>query len=327
MKLTNKISVLILLLLSLAMLSSCLERASRQEGQMSESGSQVTTSNTENQDPQDSDALSEIEEAFNAALAAIVALDDETITKLENAYRAQSGYPLCLNEFTAEPGDRLGGTFCYGHFDGCIVVFSPTNLTVVSSVTVAGEVFSYGSSFILEAYHDGVFYPLSEAYEKGFVTKEEVALVAERHRTIMRYNGLAVSSEKPAEFKLEMPSEELQQRFVKEYLAYQHALYPTHYDLENPPDVAIEYWYGSFGDIHFLFVYDPLKWYSHAEVIEYIAGHRFHYSSSHIMLVWVDGEFRSIKEAYEQNLITEEMVATIANIRNGSDGRYPIKLR
>ena len=128
-------------------------------------------------------------------------------------------------------------------------------------------------------------------------------------------------------FKLEMPSEELQQRFVKEYLAYQHALYPTHYDLENPPDVAIEYWYGSFGDIHFLFVYDPLKLYSQAEVIEYIAGHRFHYSSSHTMRVWVDGEFWSIKEAYEQNLITEEMVATIANIRNGSDGRHPIKLR
>ena len=304
MKLTNKISALILLLLSLAMLSSCLERASRQEGQMSESGSQVTTSNTENQDPQDSDALSEIEEAFNEALAAIVALDDETITKLENAYRAQYGYPLCLNEFTAEPGDRLGGTFCYGHFDGCIVVFSPTNLTVVSSVTVAGEVFSYGSSFILEAYHDGVFYPLSEAYEKGFVTKEEVALVAERHRTIMRYNGLAVSSEKPAEFKLEMPSEELLRQIEQDFSSGEDV-----YNVKN--------YYGNYnGSIPVMFLMPENGAIRSVEV----AGSYIHYNGGNSIWVWKDGDFYSLDEAYELKLLTKDDIAMIAYFHNS--GKY-----
>ena len=122
------------------------------------------------------------------------------------------------------------------------------------------------------------------------------------------------------EFVLETPSEELQARFVEEYVAYQK------YDPEDHPTVAIERWYGSFGDIHFLFVSDGNLDYHQAHFTDVIAESVFEYPTSQRIMVWVDGQFLTIKKAYEQNLITKEMVATIANIRNGSAG-HSIKMQ
>jgi ribosomal protein S19 len=42
-------------------------------------------------------------------------------------------------------------------------------------------------------------------------------------------------------------------------------------------------------------------------------------------MVWVNGQFLSIETAYKQNLITKNMVETIANIHNGTKGN-PIKV-
>lgn len=122
------------------------------------------------------------------------------------------------------------------------------------------------------------------------------------------------------EFVLETPSEELQERFVEEYIAYQK------YDPEDHPTVAIERWYGSFGDIHFLFIYHEGWIYHTAHFTDIVADSVFEYPTSQRIKVWVDGQFLSIEDAYEQNLITKEMVATIADIRNGIGGPS-IKMR
>ena len=120
-------------------------------------------------------------------------------------------------------------------------------------------------------------------------------------------------------YVLEMPSEELQDRFVKEYVAYQN------YDSENHPTVAIELWYGSFDDIHFVFVYDGDLLYTQAIWTDTVAGCSFTYRNGHAIKVWVNEQFLSIKEAYEQNLITADMIKVIESIHNGSAGS-PIKM-
>ncbi len=451
MKLTNKITAIILLLLSLTLLSSCLQRASGSQGETGEGNRETeqkhaTTSNTKTEEPAVLGVSPEVEDAFTKALAAIISLDNETMAELEDAYQTQYGYPLALNDVIAEPGDLLGGTFCYGKFDECIVIFSPTMLTVVSSKTIADEVFSYGSSFALYGYHDGMFYSLEEAYEKGFLTKDEVAIAAECHRTIGRYNGLRAYYEKAIsalippeedtrksiveafsdggssiewisldnkeqfasphlrsygdfngctvllmtlqsedkntqiiadssfeysygnqikvwvkgqflnivdaygqkfitkdmvanisdihnnskylsmndnanqEFKLKMPSQELQERFVDEYVAYRD------YDPEDNPTVAIESWYGSFGDIHFLFVFDGQIDYSQAYWTDNVAESSFAYADGQSILVWVNKQFLTMKQAYEQDLITVDMIKTIENVHEGIDGSPIIML-
>ncbi len=120
-------------------------------------------------------------------------------------------------------------------------------------------------------------------------------------------------------YVLEMPSEELQDRFVKEYVAYHN------YDSENHPTVAIELWYGSFDDIHFVFVYDGDLLYTQAIWTDTVAGCSFTYRDGHAIKVWVNEQFLSIKKAYEQNLITADMIKVIESIHNGSAGS-PIKM-
>ena len=54
-------------------------------------------------------------------------------------------------------------------------------------------------------------------------------------------------------------------------------------------------------------------------------SHAAGYSHAHRIMVWVNGQFLHIKDAYDQNLITKNMVETIANIHNGTKGK-PIKV-
>ena len=126
------------------------------------------------------------------------------------------------------------------------------------------------------------------------------------------------------QFVLEMPSKELQERFVNEYKAFMAQQYGDAY--QNPSFVIeIEYWYGSFGDIHFLYINDGNLDYTFLPVTDYVADSVFGYSHAHRIMVWVNGQFLHIKDAYEQNLITKNMVETIANIHNGAKGK-PIKV-
>jgi hypothetical protein len=116
------------------------------------------------------------------------------------------------------------------------------------------------------------------------------------------------------EFKLEMPSQELQERFIDEYVAYRD------YDPEDNPIVAIESWYGSFGDIHFLFVFDGQIDYSQAYWTDNVAESSFAYADGQSILVWVNKQFLTMKQAYEQDLITVDMIKTIENVYKGIDG-------
>lgn len=188
MKLTNKIITLILLLLSFSMLFSCSIKDPEK--------TQITESNDNKTPPVSVSVPPEVEDAFNNAIASIVMLDEKMTEQLKNDYQAQYGYPLSLNVTYAKPGDHLAGTFCYGNFSDCVVIFNPSMLTVSTTKTIAGETFVYGSSFSILGYHEGVFYPLDEAYENRYITKEEVAAAAERHKTIMEYNDVRFLYEK-----------------------------------------------------------------------------------------------------------------------------------
>lgn len=122
-------------------------------------------------------------------------------------------------------------------------------------------------------------------------------------------------------FKLETPSKALQERFVKEYVEFQS------YDPDKHPTVAIESWYGSFGDVHFLLVFDAGISYTQALWTDYVAESSFSYPDGQSILVWINKQFLTIKEAYEQSLITADMIKTIENIHNGSEGSPIILLK
>lgn len=109
------------------------------------------------------------------------------------------------------------------------------------------------------------------------------------------------------EYKLEKPSRELQKQFVEEYSTY-------YYGNKYSTSVSIRYWLGSFGDISFLYVFDKNIFYEQKEQTDIVADYKFAYSNSQSIIVWIDGNFLSIENAYEQELITKEMVEKIAEV-------------
>ncbi len=141
----------------------------------------------------------DLKEAFLEAYAALNWLDEEVIEQLNQDYSKQMGDAAWLGGLSpnVKPGEAslLGGTHCYGVFEDCIVILVPTIMNAIGSGTVAGERFTYPTLFHLYGYHDGVFYSLREAYEKGYISQEEVALAAERHRAVWRYHLLLTRGE------------------------------------------------------------------------------------------------------------------------------------
>ena len=110
------------------------------------------------------------------------------------------------------------------------------------------------------------------------------------------------------EYKLEKPSEELQNKFVEEYIAYKN------YDPNNHPTVAIEYWLGSYGDVGFMLMYDSGTPLPGSPFRELVADSKFEYPYGQSIVVWANKQFLSLEEAWEKVLITTKMIAKIAEV-------------
>ena len=116
------------------------------------------------------------------------------------------------------------------------------------------------------------------------------------------------------EYSIEMPSEELQDRFINEF----KIKYPYVEDI-----VRIKSWLGSYGDIHFLFVYQGAG--PEMEMTVYVADSKFVYPNSNSIKVWARGQILPIKDAYEKNIITKDMVEKIADVYAKGDYIKKIK--
>lgn len=115
-------------------------------------------------------------------------LSDEMKAEIAEAYADESS--LLLTEegwFTvADIGKPDAGKLQYlGTYNGYDVLFQKGQLTVVSSMTVAGYTISCNSAFSLRAYKDGNFHDLQLIYDEGKLTKEDIAAI---HRMYRQYN-------------------------------------------------------------------------------------------------------------------------------------------
>ncbi len=86
---------------------------------------------------------------------------------------------------------------------------------------------------------------------------------------------------------------------------------------DDVKNAKIEYWLGSYGDIHFLFIMCGA--YPQEEWVDNVAGYEFNYPDYQPIEVWVNGQFLYIKDAYEKNMITKDMVAKIADVYKHRD--------
>ncbi len=257
----------------------------------------------------------DIKTAFLEAYASIVQLDRETREELEEAHLNQYGYELSLEFSHSDPGERLGTT-CYGVFEDCIVIFYPTQLTVITEKNIAGSRFSHGSSFVLLGYHDGVFYPLEEAYEKGFITKEEVAAAAECERKIGRYNGLLATLHK-AELSLQLPEEATKEKIEDAFR--QKGISLPWMDLRDESNFTTEH-LRSYGDLDGCTVLVQVDPQGEGRTIS-IADRYYHSRSELTLWGYYKGVLYPLEEAYEKGYISQFNVG-VASCRHSDVENY-----
>lgn len=116
-------------------------------------------------------AVEELEAAFKKNLieGTSFELSADTVEKLWAGAKPQRNYP------------RNGGYIYYGTFNDCVVWFAAGNTHAITDFELAGSRFYFTSGCTFTVCRDGKLIQLQEAYEQGFISAEDIAIVAERH--------------------------------------------------------------------------------------------------------------------------------------------------
>ena len=155
----------------------------------------------------------------------------------------------------------------------------------------------------------GKITPLAEAYEKGTVTKSEVAFAHESH--VAYRNSLLSGKEEiapPTRLKVNVSSGRLsadeQREIVWEYIANSNSL-----ESELNATYAVRC-FGKFGNVYAVMIDGPWG-YTQAMRNEVVAGYTFTFPDGHRMHIYKEGDFYTLNKAYELGIISEKDVAAI----------------
>ena len=183
-----------------------------------------------------------------------------------------------------------------GTYNDCVIVMTDVRgvdyTTAIETVEIDGVTFTYGSGNKDVAWKDGRFYSLSEAYEKGFISRQDLLAIKYYHDK----NGTN-----------KYLSEEDERRIKQAYFDYYLS------DDENASIfyVGVVNYYGSFDGSEAVI----LSYSYTTDVImeETVCGKKFIYNSDDKILLLRDGSFYSLQEAFDRGYVTEENVVAIWN--------------
>lgn len=211
----------------------------------------------------------------------------------------------------------------YGKFNGC-EVFLPLYKSGYDDAIEYYYVAGYGIFFPCLGYDiyvhkDGTFYEIADAYEKGYISKEDVAEIAEIQGTLPEKtdppekNGIG-GRDREIRNSYREKEFELRRKFI-EFLGETD---PAYADID-PSNVKFESTYGTYdGWEAFLPLYK--EGYDDAENYFSIAGYEMYFPClGYEIYVHKDGEFYELADAYENGYIGEDVVAAVAE---GNHARY-----
>ena len=105
-----------------------------------------------------------------------VPFTEEKKEEINEAWKAKTGHLLSW--------EGLGGCVYYATYGDIVVFFVMGQAPSMTTKTIAGHDFIYGSSFSIWVYHDGDFTYLEDAYEDGYITKSQIKELAEYHKSL-----------------------------------------------------------------------------------------------------------------------------------------------
>ena len=78
--------------------------------------------------------------------------------------------------------------YYYGMFNGCVpIMFDWSESGAIMEIQVAGSTFHYGGSNTIRIWKNGEFFHLEDAYEKGILNEEQIAIIAVIHNKGLYY--------------------------------------------------------------------------------------------------------------------------------------------
>lgn len=202
----------------------------------------------------------------------------------------------------------------YGKIGGKIFIAKERDTNIAFTTTeIAGYRFVLGGYDSLPlVYSDGVVTELSVAYEKGIVSKQEVAKAHERHLAYYHYyfDGGRKEEPIPDELKIadnpENPSPIELTDAEKREIVWEY--------IENDKNLKYTFGvrcYGKFDGGAYAVMIDGPSMYMQMIATETIAGYRFTFPNSQPMYIYKDGVFYRLAEAYAREIISKEDVAEI----------------
>ena len=202
-----------------------------------------------------------------------------------------------------------GGDLIYlGDFDGCVCFVSYGQLCIVETETVAGYEFE-DNCFTLHAIYNGEKMLLSEAYERGYITQEEVGMMAAYHARIQYGIVEIVPPETTTPLYrlfpdyVPAPLDEEKKKEIEVLLGGN-----TNWYHETVSDLYSIIYLGTFNNCIVLSrfsSYDYLK-------DRIIAGYNFCVSGDTEIVVYVNSQIIDLEDAYDQGLLTEEEIGFAA---------------
>ena len=200
-----------------------------------------------------------------------------------------------------------------GDFNGCYCYYSPGHLDWVQTEIVAGYEFTYSSAFTLHAVYNGEIMYLSEAYDRGYLTRDEIGMMAAYHERVRRNIVTLTPPETTTPLYNLFPDyvpEPLDEEKKKEIEVLLGGDKNWYYETQHYLDM----WYlGTFNE-HVIFLYfDEFKDLQDRVVI---AGYPFALAKDAKLVAYVEGELLDLEYAYGKGLFTDEEIGMVASLNH-----------
>jgi hypothetical protein len=207
-------------------------------------------------------------------------LPEDLRAEVEAAYVKRFG----LRSF---PGwlETGGYVHYYGTFNGCVVLYHSSMLTAVESRDIGGYVFSNGNMFTLMAYKDGELLDLEDAYAEGWMTKEDIGKIHQKH--------LARNDRDADEILLDA----MKMAYAKQFGA----------DQKNLTIRVVK----TLSDGVGVFVDETERNYGYFQLRETVYGLTFVYPNTQKMLFYHNARYYSLTDAVEQGVISAASVRNL----------------
>lgn len=206
---------------------------------------------------------------------------------------------------------------------------------VVTKTKIAGYTFVYPTSKTIDIYYFNEFTTLEKAYEKGWLTDYDIRDIYYYYTNANTRKSVDNSYVPPAFIPL---TDEKSLKIKQDYLAFhkdaveRHENWEIEYYNELTPerqkeylklygtpeyrkmttdDITIREYFGTYNDCAIMFIDNPMWCYTCEFWSEEIAGYTFGYGSSQTLDVYRNGEFVSLKEAYEKGWLSKKDIKDI----------------